>query len=567
MRYRYIIIYVFTALLLIAALFCGTLEGAWDGSVTLQAEVSMDGKTEKITCWQKQGTEHILFLPSCADLSQVRFFTNTDAAVYLNGKQVADGEPFETLQLNIPYPLTYENRGKLHEFTLTILQSDHLPAMYIDVVSESMAYIHESRDHQEPGTIRTYSPEGVLDYEGNVEALKGRGSSTWNWAKKPYNLTLSQSGDLLGMGEAQRWILLANAMDDSNLRNKLIYDLAKKAGLEYSPDCQWVDLYLNGEYAGVYLLTERNEVHPQRVALEEEGSFLVSKEAEWRMDAKGQSYVMTDSSAALRIHYADLSADELLALWQSAENAILAEDGVDPVTGKHWTELIDLDSWARKFLIEEVFGNCDGGTLSQYFYRQGAGKICAGPVWDYDLALANRIAQPEPVPNSFFSIRDQLYGSKWFYALYQKEEFFTYAVSLYQAEIRPLAQALLRSEISTCAQTIRAASNMNAVRWNMADPQAEIDHICSYLTERLAFLDRIWLDGEDYLEAYVWGKDSSLNLYLLQPGDTVPGLSRYESDDTTTYFGWFHKATDQPFDPATQVWENVEVYLKYETKQ
>lgn len=567
MRYRRLIVYFFTALLLAIPALSAMLQAEWDGSVTLTAVVTVGEREQQIRCWNQQEQDHILFLPGNAELSQIKLSTNTENQVWLGDTLLTEGISCQNFQLNTPYPLVYENRGERYTFTLTLLQASRLPAMYIDVASGSMDHIHQDRDNEEPGTLRIYSAEGALDYEGDMESLKGRGSSTWEREKRPYNLTLSSEGDLLGMGKAERWILLANAMDPSNLRNKLVYDFAQELGMPYTPECRWVDLYLNGEYAGLYLLTERNEVHSQRVALEEVGSFLVSKEAEWRMDARQQPYIMTEADTALRIHYSDLGSQELLELWQSAENAILAEDGVDPVTGKHWTELIDGESWARKLLLEEVLGNSDGGTLSQYFYRSGTDRICAGPIWDYDLALANRISQPNPVPNTFFALRENLYGSKWFHGLYQHEEFFDTLVRLYETEFRQPVQQLLDTGIDAYARQIEGSSAMNNLRWRFADDREETEHIKAYLAQRLEFLDQIWLEQQPYLEVYVTGYDNAFNLYLLRPGDTVPGLQEYESNDTTLFYGWYHTDTQQPFDPAEPVWEDIRIYLKYETRQ
>ena len=118
-----------------------------------------------------------------------------------------------------------------------------------------------------------------------MEAIRGRGNATWLWEKKPYSLTLSKSADLLGMGAAKEWILLTNAPDPTHLRNKIAYDLAAEVGLLYSPESNWVDLYLNGEYTGLYLLTERNEIHPQRIPAGN-GTFLVSMELESRLKSE-----------------------------------------------------------------------------------------------------------------------------------------------------------------------------------------------------------------------------------------------------------------------------------------
>lgn len=566
MRFRKLIVYVFTALFLAVAVFFGTYEAKWHGEMTLTAVVTSDGQEETISCWQRQGGEYVLFLPSYAQLSDITLYTNVKNTVRLNGQILTDGMSCQGLERNTPYELSYEHDGKTYPFTVTLLQSEKVATLYVDVASGSMDYIHQSKGNAETGTVRTYSADGKLDYKGNMESLKGRGSSTWMREKKPYSLTLYAEGDLLGMGAAQEWILLANDYDPSNLRNKMVYDFAQAVGLAYSPDCRWVDLYLNGEYAGVYLLCERNEVHPQRVALEEEGSFLVSKEWEWRLEERSRPYIMTESNAALRIHYADIGQDALEALWQSAENAILAEDGIDPVTGKHWTELIDLDSWAKKYLIEELFGNVDASTLSQYFYRDGEGKICAGPVWDYDLCLANPVAGSCVTANMFYANRDYLYGSKWYCALYEKEEFYDRVVQLYETRFRGQVLELLDSGIAAYTEETAGASAMNRIRWGAGDAGQESANIREYLSARVEFLDSVWLEGRSYLTVCVLGYDGAVSSYALQPGETLPGLETYESNETTLFYGWFDYNTDQPFDVSQPIWEDTVVYLKYENK-
>jgi spore coat protein CotH len=183
---------------------------------------------------------------------------------------------------------------------------------------------------------------------------------------------LSEPVDLLGLGSAQRWVLLANASDDSHMRNKLVYDFAQSFGLRYSPEAEWLDLYINGEYVGLYLLCERNEVHDQRVAVGQEDSFLVSMELESRMSKQNIPYVTTESLQSFRIHYptqdTDTAALRIQQTLQTVENAILSLGSPNDSTAAELENLIDLDSWARKYLIEEVFGNMDASYISQYYY-------------------------------------------------------------------------------------------------------------------------------------------------------------------------------------------------------
>ncbi len=200
------------------------------------------------------------------------------------------------------------------------------------------------------------------------------------------------------------------------------------------PDSRWVDLYLNGEYAGLYQLSERNEVHSERVDIGQENSFLVSLELESRLEAQNYPYVLTRENQALRVHYPEnptkTELTRIESCLQSVENAILSEDGIDPETGKHWTELIDLDSWVRKYLIEEVFGNGNAGAISQYFYLDGteeSGKLYAGPGWDYDVTMGSSAAWYLKELQTFFANRLHLrqgQDNPWLYFLYRWEPFY-----------------------------------------------------------------------------------------------------------------------------------------------
>lgn len=550
MRHGKIMVCLLTAAFLAVALFFWSREPGQEREIPLSVTVSGAGGTETVRCQNNGWGEYYVYLPSFAEVSQVE--------LQWEGVPVTDELGTDVLQMDKRYELT---SGDGRVWPVTFTRSAKVPALYLDVRSGSMDYIHREKGNSESGSVRLYTREGALDYSGNFAALDGRGSSTWNMEKKPYNLELSAEGNLLGMGAAKEWVLLANAADPSQLRNKIVYDFAQKLGLNYSPACAWVDLYLNGEYAGLYLLCERNEVHTERVDLAEENSFLVSKEWEWRMEAQKQPYVQLASGAALRLHDTTMEAEEVQAVFQSAENAILAEDGMDSVTGKHWRELIDVDSWALKYLVEEVFGNVDGGTLSQFYYYDG-GKIFAGPVWDYDLTMGNTFAYPYPTVNMFYVNRPGVYATRWYPTLYENPEFYSRMTELYETKFRPLLEAL---SVERYGEEIAQAAKMNALRWNEADPAVETAYIGEYLAERMAFLDSLWLRGEPYVTALVVTADDTLLSYRLRPGDTLPQLPSYESTDAWIVHGWYTTGTEEPFDITGPIYEDTAIYLKHST--
>ena len=553
-------------IILLSLLLAGLILLAWHEEsrqeTTLSLEMSSGSTKEKITCWQSDSGESYFFLPSYGELDKARLRVGGKDTLALDGTVLTDGMACGGFALDKPYGLTNGAGDSLGN--VTFVRSGNVATIYLDVASGSMDYIHESLDHSESGRIRVYKADGSPDYSGRVKSIGGRGQSTWGAAKKPYSVTLSDRADLLGMGKAKKWILLANAYDSSHLRNKIVLDASAAVGPPYTPECRWVDLYLNGEYAGLYLLTERNEVNSQRVDIAGDGSFLVSKDWETRFISRKRAYFTTDSHAALRILYSDISTEELKSTWQSAENAILAEDGIDPVTGKSWQELIDMDSWVRRFLIEEVFANIDAGIRSQAFFRDGAdGKICAGPVWDYDLALGNRYAWPKPSANMAFASIEGIWGSEWYAKLYRKEDFYSRLAEIYETEFRPLLDYIVDEQIDRYAEEISAAAAMNQLRWGTADAASEAAWVKEYLSERVEFLDSLWLKNEQFCEITVFVEDGVRMRYYVRPGEALPELPEYISNPAVTYEGWRDKDTGEAYDPNEPKWGDTFVYLKY----
>lgn len=564
MRHRNVWICLLTALLLAAAVFAGKKEA--EGDLSISAVVTAGDRTERISCWKESSDAMFVFLPSYAQLEQVRLRVGRDDVYEIDGQPLVDGMSCGSFEPGVAYGLKAHHEEVEFNGTITFVRSGNVETLYLDVASGSMEHIHEVKGNEEPATMRLYGTDGQLLYRGNVESVNGRGYSSWKREKKPYSLELMAEADLLGMGAAKKWILQANAMDPSNLRNKIVYEFAEMVGLA-SPDCEWVDLYLNGEYAGLYLLCERNEIHPQRVNIPEKGSFLVAKDWPWRFREAERPYFMTENNAALRIHYADMDTDTLQAIWQTAENAILAEDGTDPATGKNWQELIDLNSWAKKYLVEEVFGNVDGTTLSQFFYYDGSApekKIYAGPVWDYDLSMGNALSVPENGEQMFFANRAGIYGSPWPWALYQKEEFYDALTEQYETVFRPLLRRLLGTEVEEYAAKISAAAAMNRIRWDGIEAEEETQTILGYMNKRMAFLDSLWIEGDPYCIVEVRDGGDLSHWYVVRQGETMPRLKTYVNNEDTIYYGWYYLGTNEPVDFSRPVEKDMVIYLRYE---
>ena len=416
--------------------------------------------------------------------------------------------------------------------------------------------------------MRLYTPEGEILWAGEVDALNGRGND-WLIGKKSYSLQLSAGTDLLGMGQAEKWILQANAFDMSHLRNKMVYDFAGAGGLAYSPQSEWVDLYLNGEYAGLYLLCERNELQEQRIWPEGDEKYLVSMDVQWRLEENARPFVTTDSGYAFRIHSSQIDDNRLRQRLQSVENAISAEDGRDPLTGKHWTELIDLDSWARKYLVEEIFGNGDGGAISQYFYAGSAdGLLYAGPVWDFDVSMGNFLSPDVTDPRSIFAGRPRVRSNislSWFYELYRQEAFYDRVTELYREEYLPLLETFLSVQLDEYVWKIAQSASVNQLRWSGSDASQvtaaeDAENIRAFLEQRIVFLNQLWLEQETFCRVLVDTNDGhGTTCFAVRPGERISYLP--EVEPSPEILGWYVAGTGKPFDPEQPIWEDTEVVL------
>lgn len=565
--------------ILLLILMCGMLFQNTDSALPISAYIKSDNEIEQINGWVDEAGAVYLFLPSYAELTEVRINNETETPLTIGVEELSESMTLDRYQVCVPYRLVYKSGNRLHETKVTFLQSEKLPTLYVDTQSGSMEYVHAQKGNEEPGTIRLYTPDGMLGYSGKIREINGRGNATWEMCeKKPYSLKLEKEADLLGMGTAEKWVLLANAQDPSHIRNKLANELANMLGLPYTVESEWVDLYLNGTYAGLYLLSEKNEVHPQRVNLEKL-DFLVSMEKEERLEVQNYPYIRTEQGLALRLHYLSdniINADAMVeSLFESVENALLSEDGIDPETGRSWDELIDIESWTRMFLLDEIIGNLDSFKASQYFYGDfQRSRIFAGPIWDSDKAMGNDNDNNWSVPNPdvFMVCRyqeDDFVGPRWVRSLLQKKQFYDKVVALFLNEFYPVVENSLDKIIQQYEDEIAKAVELNRVRWynevNAGSIQEEFGQVRDYIHEHMAFLYSVWVKKIPYCQvSFLDGPTDKFRSVLF--GETLKSIPTADDTQTQMFLGWFHEGTEEPFDVNEPITENIVLYARWKDR-
>ena len=204
---------------------------------------------------------------------------------------------------------------------------------------------------------------------------------------------------LLGMPSSRDWVLLANYSDKTLLRNTIALELGAKLGMPWTPRSAFVEVYLNGRYDGVYQLTENIKVAKDRVNIDElaeddvtpdliSGGYLL--EVDFRQDG----HTIFSAIENLPIVFQDpeepvqLQEDYIQGYIDEFETVLNSSDFANPATG--YAAYIDVDSFVRWFLVNEVFRNRDANMWSScWMYKPRDGKLHMGPLWDFDIAGGN----------------------------------------------------------------------------------------------------------------------------------------------------------------------------------
>ena len=180
------------------------------------------------------------------------------------------------------------------------MYSENIPAVFIDTESGIMEQIHADKNVREAGKISVLEADGNTSFHMPLAYIKSRGNTSFtSFEKKPYQIKLVDSVSFLGMDAAKKWIFISNAPDTTLLRNALSRNLANHLGLAQSDEGVFVDLYLNGEYAGNYYVTEKVEVNKNRLPITdlEEATEIVND----NMDLSSYETVWTDTTKATDI--------------------------------------------------------------------------------------------------------------------------------------------------------------------------------------------------------------------------------------------------------------------------
>jgi hypothetical protein len=372
-----------------------------------------------------------------------------------------------------------------------------LPVVRIDTNGDAPIL---DRENYVPGSVRL-EPNGSSDapYTGTM-GIRGRGNSTWSYSKKPYRVKLDTKASLMGLPAERDWALLANAVDESQLRTFAAMQASEMTDLPYTPAVRHVEVVLNGQYNGVYVLTEHQEVGADRVDITEmedtdntgvelTGGYRL--EIDDRLEENNEPGFRTAQRVPVVVKDPDPMTPEqrsyISSYVQAFENALFSTDFADPVAG--YRRYLDVDSFVDHYLVQELTRNQDVFWSSTFFTKErGEDHFRFGPVWDFDRSMGTLLGSVPAEPEGF---RARGRGA-WSRQIFE-DPTFVEAVSERWQELRG-DFLTIPDQLLTLGAELRPSIRGDLARWQYpsTDDLHETDtpgFLASWLTQRIAWLD------------------------------------------------------------------------------
>lgn len=360
------------------------------------------------------------------------------------------------------------------------------------------------------------------DFEG-TGAVKGRGNTSWGQPKKPYSIKLDSKKSLLDIPKTKKYAIVASYSDPSFIRNYMTYKAGLMLdGIGYVPKCEFVEVYLNGSYNGIYLLVERVDIESNKIDIEEAsadeltGGYLIEKDVRDKIDFSSDLLFNCP-------YWANPNKDYFVLKTPEPDDAALADqmrqyleehmqrvhDAIMGTSGESYTQYVDVDSWIDFIIVQELAKNIDGNMkTSCYMFKQAQDdKLYFTAPWDLDLAYGN----PEITwnnadyqhndyydcpnatsPSDFMVINS---SAPWFDKLYDDcEEFRTALVEKYAQYRRSIVPAMLAMMDAQGAYLSTAMPSDEAL-WHR-DFRFGLASLRAWFNSRVAWLDGEWLEAE-----------------------------------------------------------------------
>ena len=423
----------------------------------------------------------------------------------------------EAVPVPVPAPVPVDTVKTDTNKTSEVTPAKIFPARYrvakisIDV-DGNMAVTSKEKDDYRACAIKIESDTAVWNYEGRGR-IRGRGNSTWEWyPKKPYRLKLDEKAPILGLDEEKDWVLLANYRDPTHLMNTFVFEMGQGLGMPYTNHSRFVELTLNGDYKGLYLLTEQVEQGKNRVAINKHEGLLLSLDVDdGPAEAPGAGDNFWSEVYRMPVCVKSPEADDYPTPETLVDDARSALGSLERAIQRHdydaLSSICDVDEMIDYLLIQEYIYNVEVAAPRSIFLYRDKGddaKWTFGPLWDFDAGFDFDWGQMT-TGHKFFAdyretvlgtdparhVSDYTYTSSFFTDMWKSRQFVSEVKARWN-RMRPRIMAEFWPEAKRYAEAAAEAMERNAWRWPIdRQPKTEINRMEKWLNSRTVYMDNI----------------------------------------------------------------------------
>ena len=349
--------------------------------INKQRAVNLDNKFINVEL--PYGTDVTALLPD---------FIVSEGTVSVDGVEV---KPFEPMDFSSPVHFVITAEDGLEYTYIVSISYSNLPVVYIN--TKDAAPIVSKSEWLKKSEVYITNADVHNDWYTEAQ-IKGRGNTTWGFDKKPYAIKLDSKEEVLGMPKHKRWVLLANYLDKTCIRNSIAFEISKNtADLEYTPRGKHVDLVLNGVFMGNYYLCEQIKIDKNRINITQmemgdtdgeavTGGYLLEFDSVWDelkkwKSPKGLPVNLKDPEVGDNLNPNQSQFIYIQDYVAKIEDALYGENS----TTEEYSKYINVATYIDYWFVYELTGNAEPGfPKSVYMYKDRSSKMCIGPVWDFD---------------------------------------------------------------------------------------------------------------------------------------------------------------------------------------
>jgi len=472
-----------------------------------------------------------------------------------------------------PVPEWFGDTASFSEF--------NLPLMHINTRGQKIP--DEPRIVADMGLI--YNGEGAInaiddpwnEYSGLI-SIERRGESSKEFAKKSFSIELQNADgsnnnvSILGFPEENDFVLYGPFSDRTLVKNVLSYELFRRTG-RWAPRTRFIEVILNGEYEGVYVLTEKLKRDENRVDIDKltsedvspeeiSGGYILRRDKLNKLSDEEWWRSPVDQPFHERMWYeyydpeiADLTSDQASYIrdWMENFDEVMSGSNFgDPENG--YRKYIKTKSFIDMMFLNEISKGIDNYLFSNYFHKENdadGGQLVAGPPWDYNLGYGNLdYGDSWNAKESYGWCYPQGGRIYWYERLMEDTHYMNKTYCRWTEHREGIySDENIMAIIDSCVQTLGDAADRNFVRfptlgnyvWPSIEPypetfEGEIDKLKSWLIARLAWMDSKWLNtGNCNIQAPT---DITLTNNLIPEGQaigTIVGILNSEDPDSDSF--------------------------------